>query len=126
VTTEQRFTLSKQKSLKSQKLIDALFKEGHSISDFPIRLVYLPIDFEGNEPFLVGFSVPKRKFKRAVDRNRIKRLLRESFRLQQHDLKLPQKTIMMWLYTGKDLPDYNTIFEAMKKIISQFNQNGTT
>jgi hypothetical protein len=51
--------------------------------------------------------------------------MRESFRLQQHDLILPEKTIMMWLYTGKDLSDYNTIFEAMKKIITQFNQNGT-
>ncbi len=120
--SKQAYTLSRQKSLKSKILIDALFTEGRSIVSYPFRLVYLPAEFPQNEPFLVGFSVPKKKFKRAVDRNRIKRLMRESFRLQQYDLQLPQKTVMMWLYTGKEIPDYRKVFQSVKVIIEKMNE----
>ena len=119
---QPRYTLPRSKSLKSKLLIDQLFKQGQSLVAFPLRLVYLPADYEVNEPFLTGFSVPKKKFKHAVDRNRIKRLMRESFRLQQHDLKLPGKTIMMWIYLSKDMPDYDLIYQKMAEIIDEFNQ----
>ena len=119
---QPRFTLPRSKSLKSKLLIDQLFKQGQSLVAFPLRLVYLPADYEVNEPFLTGFSVPKKKFKHAVDRNRIKRLMRESFRLQQHNLKLPGKTIMMWIYLSKDMPDYDLIYQKMVEIIDEFNR----
>jgi len=119
---QPRYTLPHSKSLKSKLLIDQLFKQGQSLVAFPLRLVYLPADYEADEPFLTGFSVPKKKFKHAVDRNRIKRLMRESFRLQQHDLKLPGKTIMMWIYLSKDMPDYDLIYQKMAEIIDEFNQ----
>jgi len=115
--SNKKYSLPRSKSLKSKILIEQLFKEGKSISKFPVRLVYLQTEYNKDEKFQVAFSVPKKKFKKAVDRNRIKRLMREAFRLQQHQLLLPQKTIMMWLYTGKEIPDYRTIFQAMEKII---------
>jgi len=119
---QPRYTLPRSKSLKSKLLIDKLFKQGQSLVAYPLRLVYLSVNYEANEPFLSGFSVPKKKFKHAVDRNRIKRLMRESFRLQQHDLKLSGKTIMMWIYLSKDTPDYDLIYQKMTEIINEFNQ----
>jgi ribonuclease P protein component len=116
-----RYTLPRSKSLKSKLLINKLFKEGQSLVAYPLRMVYLTTDYEMNEPFLTGFSVPKKKFKHAVDRNRIKRLMRESFRLQQHNLKLSGKTVMMWVYLCKEMPRYNLIYQKMAEIIDEFN-----
>ncbi len=119
--TKKIFGLSRHKSLKNKKLIDQLFKQGNSLVAYPLRVVWMPADYKQDEPFLVAFSVPKKKFKRAVDRNRIKRLMRESFRLQQNDMKLPQKTVMMWLYLDKQLPDFQTVFEKTSELIKLIN-----
>ncbi len=120
--TNHRYKLPKSYSLKRKLLIEALFNKGYSLTSFPLRLVYLPISYPENTPFLVGFSVPKKKIKKAVNRNRIKRLMRESFRKQQQELNLPQKTIMMWIYSGKKMPDYNTIYQKMSLIINDLNK----
>jgi ribonuclease P protein component len=118
----KKFGLNRSKSLKSKLLTDKLFSEGKSIHIYPVRLVYLEINFESDEKFLVGFSVSKKRFKRAVDRNRIKRLMREAFRLQQHDLQLNNKILMMWIFTGKEIPEYQEIYNCFSKIISDLNE----
>ena len=69
-----------------------------------------------------GFSVSKRHFKKAVDRNRIKRLMREAYRLQKNELELiiksrPVNLVFFIIYTGKDLPDYPLVFEKVKGIL---------
>src|SRR5689334_5548279 len=86
----KRFGFPKAERLKSRKQIEALFAGGKSVSVFPVRAVYELLPAE--EPGLkVGVSASKRYFKKAVDRNRIKRLLRETYRLQKEELVLQVK-----------------------------------
>jgi len=79
-----KYTLGKEERLKSRKIIGRLYAEGKSIKAYPLRMMYLQTAHTSDFPCQVGVSVPKRNFKRAVDRNRIKRLLRESYRLEKY------------------------------------------
>lgn len=107
-------SFSKSERLKSRKKLQQLFSEGKNIRTPCLRLIYLVEG--GNAAVKCGVGVSAKYFKRAVDRNRIKRLLRESYRLQQYDLKkYIESTVhqlsLFILYTGKDLPDYNLLYE---------------
>ena len=97
-----RYTFSKEEKLKSRKQIGLLFEKGESIKQFPIRIKYLKLSDAENLP-KIAFSVPKRNFKLAVDRIRIKRLLRESYRKNKHILNylLSGEYILMLLFTDK-------------------------
>src|SRR5689334_16682334 len=109
----KKFTLGKQERLKSRKLIDLLFKEGKTFNSFPFRVYYLcPKDWKVQQPnsFLqFGVGVSTKNFKNASDRNRIKRLTREAYRLQKLPLQevIQEKKIpfaVFVIYTGKELP----------------------
>lgn len=79
-----RNTFKKEERLKSKKELEILFTKGESFSEFPVRTVYIRLDKESKYPAQVAFSVSKRKFKNAPDRNRIKRQLREAYRKNKH------------------------------------------
>lgn len=117
--------------MKSRKQTEQLFKEGKSFSVFPLRLVYL-LKQEQEGKMQAGFSVSTRYFKKAADRNRIKRLMRECYRLQKNELKAlceneARALLMFFIYTGNELPDYNTIFEkvhaAIKRLKKAIHEN---
>lgn len=97
-----RFTFGKAEKLKSRKQIEQLFVEGASLKEYPLRIRFLKISDVGIPP-KIAFSVPKRNFKRAVDRIRIKRLLRESYRMNKHLFSdgLKGEYIIMFLYTDR-------------------------
>ncbi|WP_315818753.1 ribonuclease P protein component [Paraflavitalea speifideaquila] len=87
----KKLTLGKQERLKSRKLIDQLFKEGRSFSVFPYRVYYLVRHASALQPNNIlpqfGVGVSTRNFKHAVDRNRIKRVTREAYRVQKIPLQ---------------------------------------
>ena len=124
-----RYTLNKDDRLKSRKAIEYLFKEGKSFSIFPLRVLYT-INTVSEKPennLRAGFSVSTRNFKKAVARNRIKRLLREAYRLQKYllseQLETGDKTlILFFIYTGNELPDYKTIAEKVQTSIKRLQK----
>ena len=119
-----RFTFKKEEKLKSRKLIEQLFDKGSSLSVFPLRIVYLKIVHGTGFPVQAGFSVPKRKFKKAVDRNRIKRLIRESYRRQKHTLyqNIDDTYILMFTYLDEKEHKYVDIEEKMIHLLEKFIQ----
>ena len=116
------FSFGKKDKLKSKKTIEKLFSEGKSISVYPLRLVYLQTDFEDNVMTKTGVSVSKRNFKNAVDRNRIKRLIREVFRLNKHQYfnNISTQYAFMILYIGNDKPTFELTNSAMDKLFDKF------
>jgi ribonuclease P protein component len=102
-------------------LIQKLFKEGKSFSVFPLRAIYLSVE-EQDAPLKAGFTVSTKYFKKAVDRNRVKRLMRESYRLQKNNLadeltKTNRQFVVFFIYTSPDLPGYHLVFDKMGNVL---------
>ena len=118
------FSYPKKEKLKSQKLIEKLFSEGKSIGAYPLRIVYLKSNFEDDTRFKTGVSVSKRNFKNAVDRNHIKRLLREAYRLNKavYFNNILSSYALMILYIGKDGTDFESINTKMKDLLDAFSK----
>jgi ribonuclease P protein component len=126
IIIEQRFTFKKEEKLKSHKLIELLFKQGTSFSIFPLRILYL---FPGNNIALLqaGFAVSTKNFKKAVDRNKVKRLMREVYRKQKSELFKTLHTnekymIVFFIYTGKEIPNYNYMLEKMQSGLKRLSK----
>ncbi len=117
-----KFTLGKQERLKSKKLIEKLYKDGNSLKVFPLRMVYLQIEHTSNFPTQVGVSVAKRNFKKAPDRNRLKRLMRETYRLQKNIVydSLEKPYVFMISYLGKEEKNYEELYSKMNKLLHLF------
>lgn len=117
-----KFTFPKKEKLKSQKLIEKLFLEGKAVTAFPIRLLYLQTTFEDGTKIKTGVSVSKRNFKKAVDRNHIKRLLREAYRLNKPEYfnNITTSYAFMILYLGKDATDYDSVNFKLKMVFKTF------
>ena len=119
-------TLGKQEKLKSRKQIDELFKARKFVTHTPIRLFY---QIQMNKPspadhpsIQAGFSCSKKFFKQANKRNRVKRLLREAYRLQkapvmalcrEHHIQLS----VFWLYGDKALPTQSEIHQKVAAVL---------
>jgi ribonuclease P protein component len=117
-----KYTLGKEEKLKSRKLIEHLFGEGKRVKSFPLQLIYLQISHDSEFPIKVGFSVPKRVVKLAVDRNRIKRMMREVYRTNKYIISenVKKPYIFMFIYTNKEEPKYADLEEIFKKVCVKF------
>ena len=120
--TVQRYFLKKTDRLKSRKAIDIMFTKGKSFSNFPFRILW--VNVENEDGLKAGFSASTKNFKKATDRNKIKRLMREAYRLQKNELdvqlSLNKKAInVFFIYTGKEVPTYDLIFEKMGNVLKR-------
>lgn len=124
------FKFPKKERLHSKKLIDALFSEGASFHLYPFTLKYLPnpVDNAGCHQVLV--SVSKKKFKRAVDRNRIKRMAKEAYRLNKHlylSGTIDNKFLLIgYIYMAKEIHSYEFIekklIESLRRLRNKLQQ----
>ena len=122
------FTLSKQERLKSRKLIEQLFREGKSISIFPYRVLYLPVnvaDTRLTATLQSGVAVSSKNFKKAVHRNKINRLTREAYRLQKAGLqqKLTEtgkQLILFFIYIGREVPGFLLVKVKVQVMLDKF------
>jgi ribonuclease P protein component len=117
----KKFSLSKKERLKSAKSLTRLFKEGKSFSVFPLRVYYLDVaEIEERDGIKCAFSVPKRLFKKAVNRNRLKRQMREAYRLNKSDLhilSIERPLDIILIYYGAEPLAYTSIEQATQRIL---------
>jgi ribonuclease P protein component len=117
-------SLPKAGRLKSRKSIQTLFREGKAFSVFPYK-VYYRCRAASSPALLTGFGVSSRFFKRAVDRNRIKRLGREAWRRGKHVLEdsLRDGALEVFLvYTGRQLPEYALVSGKIAVILDKLKK----
>ena len=123
VTVSKQFTLGKNERLKSRKAIEQLFKDGQRFTITPFRIFYA---MAPASELQAGVGAGTRNFKKATDRNRIKRLTREAWRLQKKPLQeklqqLEKGLHIFFIYTGKELPTYNQVYESVEKSLQKLN-----
>ena len=125
-------TYPKNEKLKSKIVIDSLFANGKSVSKYPLRLVYIPINLvnikhfdDTNSTIKMGVSVSKKYFKKAVDRNYFKRVLRETYRLNKHLLldNMRKPHAFMFFYQTKERLTYQEINEKTIKLFEKFTES---
>lgn len=120
-----RQTLPKSERISRKLILDKLFVEGKSFVVYPIRVVYL-IDVDLQDASLAMMvSVSKKRFKRAVKRNYIKRRIREAFRLNKHLLAKPEtmrNVSVAFLYLSNDLCDFEQLNRKMQDVFAQLNK----
>ena len=121
------FSYSGPEKLKSRKLLNQVFAEGKSFNAFPLKITYTYASVENTSTAKIGVGVSSRHFKKAVDRNRIKRLIRESYRLQKKYLLdlVPEKTQVhvFILFVGKDLTETSLIKDKMPLILEKLGNS---
>jgi ribonuclease P protein component len=122
----KQFTLGKKERLKSRKIIEQLFSEGQKFTVLPFRVFYLFNEMT-NLPIQFGVGVSAKNFKKAVDRNKIKRITREAYRLQKLALqdKLKERKIRLnifFIYTGKELTLYKEVQSKMSLILNKLDK----
>ncbi|MFP5039651.1 ribonuclease P protein component [Parasediminibacterium sp. JCM 36343] len=134
MTDTPLYTFNKQEKLKSRKLLEALFANGKTFLVFPVKVLYMVVEEPLDFPVKVGVGASSKKFKRAMDRNRIKRLLRENYRLQKqplhHFTTAHNKQVAVFLmYIDKALPDNKLLQKKMPmlidKLITALGENNT-
>lgn len=120
-------TFRKEERLKSNKLIEALVKEGKTVNAMPLKLVWMEVEKGGRFPAQATVAVSKRNFKRAVDRNKLKRRMREAYRLNKQPLyeqllEKNKKVSLMFFHVSREISEYALIEESMVKVIEKLRK----
>jgi len=125
------FTYNKKEKLKSRKQLEAIFSKGRTFLFFPVKVFYLLPETPLDNIVKTGVGASSRTFKKAVQRNRIKRLLREAYRLNKQPLHQflqihNRQLVVFLLYIDKQMPKKNSIQTKMpvilEKLISELSK----
>ena len=125
MSAPERNTFKKSERLCSRILMDYLFQgENHSVSSFPIRAVFLSVDASVQTGVSVLISVPKKRFHDAVDRNRVKRQLREAYRKHKHALAMQmasreQGLLIAFIYVSAQIESTAYIEKRMTRLLDK-------
>ena len=125
---QTRYTFKKGERLKSVIAINRAFSEGAKVVKFPFLVRYTHTTFDADSPYQIAITVSKRSFKRAVDRNRIKRLMREAWRLEKPRLlanwgKGGAQHAIVFVYIGKEIPTFDQCNNNICKIVDVLIDN---
>ena len=118
-------TFKKEERLKSNLAVQDLLKQGHSVSIFPLKIYWKIVEDHGQKfPSQVAIAVPRKKFRRAVDRNLMKRRIRESYRKNKNLLydfliKSDLKVVMVILFLTDEFIPYEQIESGLKTLLSK-------
>lgn len=117
------FSLGKPYKLCSKKVIQSLFESGRSVNSFPFSARFEILKNEGGTPFQFVVTVPKKNFKSAVKRNRIKRLMKEALRLNknliENEIEVGQQLALFLIYTPKEELSFEIINRKMTKLLNK-------
>lgn len=123
-TTKNTQTFRKAERLTSRKIFNLLVKQGRSINESPFRLIWLKTALDSPFPAQVAFAVPKKNFKSAVKRNRIKRMMREVYRKNKAPfypllVQKEKQLALLLVYTGKTIPEFAEVEEKITLILQR-------
>ena len=114
------YKLRKNERLHAEKSIKELFEKGSSFFLYPFRVVYMPMDPSEGETNQVLFSVSKRKIRRAVDRNYIRRRMKEGYRLNKNLLSSSEPRYKIaFIYIAPGLEDFQTLQAKVQKVLKK-------
>jgi len=125
-----KYTFKKEERLCNKRFLTNLFQSGSSFVLYPYRISFVKSQ-QLPSPAQVVISVPKRRFKKAVDRNLLKRRIREAYRLQKHQLlhtfllNNQTEVLLAIQYIGKEILDYDVIFNKMNSVFIKFQHEYT-
>jgi ribonuclease P protein component len=114
-------TFQKSERLNKEKNIQELFKKGSSFYLYPFKILLLPNPDQTSPHHQVLISVSVRNFKRAVDRNLIKRRIREAYRLNKATVSGTQKLMIAYIYTAKEILTFHEIQDKLIKAFKRFD-----
>ena len=122
----ENFAFRKEERLCSKKIIEKLFSDGESILVYPVKVLFLKIPLSSDYPAQAAFSVGRRNFKKAYQRNRLKRMMREGYRLNKNSLynSIQQSQYaVFFIYIGKEMSGFKTVESAIKKALSGIKES---
>ena len=118
-------TFKKNERITGEKRIQTLFSNGQSFVAYPLRVIFLKMEVVADLPPVSALvSVPKKRIKSAVHRNRLKRLIRETYRLNKHCVAPADGRLdVAFIYLKDELSDYATIEKGMRKALNTLSNS---
>ena len=120
-------TFPAEERIKSRKVLEDVYQNGELINYFPYRLKFMRYKFEKGAPVQIVVAVPKRNVKKAVKRNRIRRQIKEAYRLNKAELlsnftQQNEGLALFLIYTGKEDQDYHFLEDKLKGLIKKLQE----